>query len=629
MGTTRQISQLNPKPSPVAGTDQFGIDDNTGVSYKVTMANIQVYVNSHLPTAIQSIAALSMGADEFIYTSAPNTFTNAPFTSVARQMVAQATFPTILSTIGAVPLAGGTMTGYLVLNADPLTDFQAATKHYVDSVAAGISVQGACRVATTAALTVTYNNGSSGVGATITNAGTQAFLALDGVTLSLGDRFLVKDQAAPAQNGIYVATDLGSLVTNWVGTRAADYNSSVEIAAGDLVPVNQGATNGATSWLETATVVNVGTDAINFTQFSLSPAVLASAIQKNSYIAATDTGAANAYVAAISPTPAAYTQNMGFIVKIANANTTASTMNLNGLGLKNIKLTNGSDPAANDLLAGMYAWFLYDGTNVQLINPAGYLKPANNLSDVVSLPIANRNLVSLNVINAVTNIGGANFGQKIVCQGASPYTLSIVDHVGVNKWIDIYVQTTSNAIVTLAAVSGNFNGQATILLGSGDAIRVFDDGTNYWVVAINLQPANFLAYRSTNQAIVTATTSVVVFDTKVFDIGTFFNTSTGKYTPLLPGKYEFFTSMDFSVLNPATFVQVGVRKSGSSTLVGESTMMVTGSPSTMSGYAAYMASMNGSTDYIEGICVHNAGANRNCIGSQPDTYIYGKRVSLF
>src|SRR5258707_232167 len=82
---------------------------------------------------------------------------------------------------------------------DPTSAQDAATKAYVDATAQGLTIQGACRVATTGALTVTYNNVSvspSGVGATLTNAGAQAAIVIDGVTLSVNDRVLVKNQAA-------------------------------------------------------------------------------------------------------------------------------------------------------------------------------------------------------------------------------------------------------------------------------------------------------------------------------------------------------------------------------------------------------------------------------------------------
>lgn len=93
------------------------------------------------------------------------------------------------------------------------------------------------RAATTANLTATF---ASGV---LTNSGTLAALALDGVTLAVNDRVLVKDQTATAQNGIYAVTNAGSASVAWVLTRVADADTSVEIA-GSTVNVDSGTANG-------------------------------------------------------------------------------------------------------------------------------------------------------------------------------------------------------------------------------------------------------------------------------------------------------------------------------------------------------------------------------------------------
>lgn len=122
----------------------------------------------------------------------------------------------------------------------------------------------AARVATTAALTVTYANGALGVGATLTNAGAQAALSIDSVALSVNDRVLVKDQAAPAENGVYSVTDIGSGSTNWVMTRVTDFDQAAEMIAGTEVGVTAGTTNAGTLWLLSTTVSVVGTDAVTW-----------------------------------------------------------------------------------------------------------------------------------------------------------------------------------------------------------------------------------------------------------------------------------------------------------------------------------------------------------------------------
>jgi hypothetical protein len=144
----------------------------------------------------------------------------------------------------------------------------------------GLNAQIPVQYATTAALTANYANGTLGVGATLTNSGTQAALAIDGYTFTAtdvtnGTRVLVKNQATAAYNGAYVVTNQGSGSTNWVLTRANDYNQSAEMAAGDGFYVVSGSSNANTTWVQqTAAPITVGTTDIVFTQFAAGTAIL-------------------------------------------------------------------------------------------------------------------------------------------------------------------------------------------------------------------------------------------------------------------------------------------------------------------------------------------------------------------
>lgn len=175
----------------------------------------------------------------------------------------------------AVPLAGGTMTGSLILNADPVVALGACTKQYADAISQGLEIKSATYCATTADLgTVTYNNGASGVGATLTNGGAQAAFSVDGQTPAVAARVLVKNQTNTYQNGIYVVTVAGTGATNWVLTRSTDYNMADQIS-GTIVPVENGSVNTGTSWLETATVTAIGSgNPITFIQFTQTPLTL-------------------------------------------------------------------------------------------------------------------------------------------------------------------------------------------------------------------------------------------------------------------------------------------------------------------------------------------------------------------
>jgi hypothetical protein len=122
-----------------------------------------------------------------------------------------------------------------------------------------------CLVATTSNLTATYANGTSGVGATLTNSGTQAALTIDGVTLAAGNRILVKDQTVALQNGIYTVTNIGSASTNWILTRSTDYDVIAQTVRGDTVSVISGNSYSASIWMLTSIITTIGTDSFTFT----------------------------------------------------------------------------------------------------------------------------------------------------------------------------------------------------------------------------------------------------------------------------------------------------------------------------------------------------------------------------
>ena len=162
--------------------------------------------------------------------------------------------------------------------AEPTQATDAATKNYVDAVKTGLDPKDSVRVATTAALTVTYSNGSSGVGATLTNAGTQAAITIDSIVLAVGDRVLVKNQATASQNGIYTVTNVGSASTNWVLTRSIDAETSTELTGGAFTFVEEGTTNGDNGFVCTTDgAVTIGTTSINWVQFSGAGQIIAGA----------------------------------------------------------------------------------------------------------------------------------------------------------------------------------------------------------------------------------------------------------------------------------------------------------------------------------------------------------------
>ena len=168
--------------------------------------------------------------------------------------------------LGASSLTLGGLTSVTVTQ-DPIAALDLATKQYVDAVAEGLHVHASCNAATTGTLasitggTVTYNNGTAGVGATLTLS--VALTTLDGYTLLNGDRVLVKDEATQANNGIYTWATGGTVLT-----RATDFDTATEMASGDFTFVTYGTLYGSTGWVQTNPVTIVGTSPVTWIQFT-------------------------------------------------------------------------------------------------------------------------------------------------------------------------------------------------------------------------------------------------------------------------------------------------------------------------------------------------------------------------
>ena len=171
-----------------------------------------------------------------------------------------------------------TIEGKLTVGTAPTADLDVATKGYVDnSVAAALLYHDAVRLKPVGNLPGTYDNGTAGVGATLTNNTTQAALTVDNVAVNNGDRIIITAQTAGAQNGVYVVTDKGSASTNWILTRSADTDSyapsdAAALSQGDAFYIEEGLVAAGESFVcTTVGTITFGTTAITFSLFSATP----------------------------------------------------------------------------------------------------------------------------------------------------------------------------------------------------------------------------------------------------------------------------------------------------------------------------------------------------------------------
>ena len=178
------------------------------------------------------------------------------------------------ATINVATLTSGTIS----TGANSATDI--VNKAYVDNaVAAGVHFHQPVRVESPTSLNAAYDNGTSGVGATLTNSGTNVAIQVDGVSLNVTDRVLIYTQSNATHNGVYVVSTQGAPDSpgpgaKWVLTRSDDTDTFVTdspegLSQGSTFFVQQGATGaGETYTCNTTGTIVFGTTNITFAQVS-------------------------------------------------------------------------------------------------------------------------------------------------------------------------------------------------------------------------------------------------------------------------------------------------------------------------------------------------------------------------
>lgn len=399
-------------------------------------------------------------------------------------------------TLTSVSLTSGTV------STTPSSANDLANKSYVDTmVSSGITYHAPVKYEvpnTTGNLNATYDNGTAGVGATLTNAGTLAAFAPDGPTAQVGDRILIYNQTNAFENGIYEVTTVGDGSTPWVLTRATDADSygvkdPNALGEGDAFFVTSGNTGaGETYVCNTVGAITFGTTAITFTQVS-------SVQVYSAGTGLTLTGTTFSLTAPVATTLggtglSSFTAN-GAVYATSTSALTTGTLPVTAGGTGQTSFTDGELLIGNTTGNTLAKGTLTAGAGISVTNGAGSITIANTAPDqTVTLTAGSNIVVSGSYPNftiaatgggTVSSVSGTGSVNGITLSGTVTSTGSLTLG-GALSGVDLTTQVTG----TLPVANGGTNGTASpaagaVAYGTGTAYAFTAAGTQGQVLLSN------------------------------------------------------------------------------------------------------------------------------------------------
>ena len=505
-GTSAMTASVTIPFSAISGTVSVTNALTIGTGLSGTSFNGSAPVTIAIDSTVATLTGTQTLTNKTI-SGSNNTLTNIANASLTNSSL---TVGTTAIALGASSLTLGGLTSVAVTQ-DPVSALQLATKQYVDAVAEGLHVHASCAAATPATLasitggTVTYNNGTAGVGATLTLS--VALTVLDGYTLLNGDRVLVKNEATQANNGIYTWATGGTVLT-----RATDFDTAAEIASGDFTFVTNGTLYASTGWVQTNPVTTVGSDAIVWTQFTGAGTYTAGTglTLTGTQFSITNTAVTAGAYGSASSVPN-YTVNAQG--QLTSASNTAIAINANQITSGTLPVANGGTGRtvgnysiyANEIHVGKDGndttgdgtlinpvltitkalTLIAAGRNTVVVHPGSYsesptVSSANTTIETTELTGANTQIAGTLTLSAAARISGLKITNLTITGSGNTYISNCTVDTQVIKSGTNYVEIINTELQCVSGVQ---------ITGAGTVSIV---GNKCWAVAVSNASANVL-----------------------------------------------------------------------------------------------------------------------------------------